>query len=155
MNAAQVALVTDMILEKFWYLTVEEIKSCFREKMFSAKIYDRLDGNIILGWLREYDLQRDQLMEQINIDQKNVFENTTPAPSEDGISYEEYIEGLRKKVAEGVEGAKEQLESATKLRRVIPSPEEKKKKDEDFKRYYREVYLPNKLREQSKNEENI
>ncbi|MCM1222027.1 MAG: hypothetical protein NC548_46895 [Lachnospiraceae bacterium] len=155
MNASQIALVTDMILEKFWYLRVEEIKSCFREKMFSAKIYDRLDGNIILGWLREYDLERDQLMEQINIDEKNLIENSTPEPSGDGVSYEDYIEGIKQKVEAGEEGAEEQLEIAMKFKAMhFRSPEDKKKKDEEFKRWYREVYLPNKHKQESQNEEN-
>lgn len=143
MNATQIALVTDMILEKFWYLRVEEIKSCFREKMFSAKIYDRLDGNIILGWLREYDLERDRLMEQINIDEKNQLESAKSEHSGKGISYEEYIEGLKKRVEAGDDEAEEQLETALmlKAKNALTSDE---KKREDFKRWYREVYLPDK-----------
>ena len=43
------------IIDRFYYLKLEEIKLCFRNAMASGKIYDRLDGNIILGWLNEYD----------------------------------------------------------------------------------------------------
>lgn len=143
MNATQIAVVTDMILEKFWYLRIEEIKSCFREKMFSAKIYDRLDGNIILGWLREYDLERDKLMEQINIDEKNLIDNSTPESTEQGITYEEYLEDIRKKVKEGDEGAEEQLEIAMKFRINVDID---KDRDDAFKRWYQEEYLPNKCK---------
>ena len=59
MNDVQVALTADLIIDRFYYLKLEEIKLCFRNAMASGKIYDRLDGNIILGWLNEYDAQRD------------------------------------------------------------------------------------------------
>ena len=35
--------------------------------MASGKIYDRLDGNIILGWLNEYDVQRDEIVSSLQL----------------------------------------------------------------------------------------
>lgn len=42
---------------------------CFRNAMASGKIYDRLDGNIILGWLNEYDAQRDEIVSSLSINE--------------------------------------------------------------------------------------
>lgn len=42
MNDVQVALTADLIIDRFYYLKLEEIKLCFRNAMASGKIYDRL-----------------------------------------------------------------------------------------------------------------
>lgn len=60
MNAAQVAITAELIIDRFYYLKLEEIKYCFHRAMCSSKVYDRLDGNIIIGWLNEYDAERDE-----------------------------------------------------------------------------------------------
>lgn len=69
MNDVQVALTADLIIDRFYYLKLEEIKLCFRNAMASGKIYDRLDGNIILGWLNEYDAQRDEIVSSLSINE--------------------------------------------------------------------------------------
>lgn len=52
----QVKLLAEMILDNpaFYDLSVGNIKACFRERMMNEKVYDRLDGNIIMGWLKRF-----------------------------------------------------------------------------------------------------
>lgn len=52
----QVSMTAELILDHplFADLTLANIKACFRQKMMDAKLYDRLDGSIIIGWLREF-----------------------------------------------------------------------------------------------------
>lgn len=56
MTDRQVKMTAELILDypAFFDLSIGNIKSCFREKMMTEKLYDRLDGNIIIGWLRKF-----------------------------------------------------------------------------------------------------
>lgn len=56
MTAKQIKLTAEMILDHplFYDLSIGNIKACFRQKMMSEKLYDRLDGNIIIGWLKQF-----------------------------------------------------------------------------------------------------
>lgn len=150
MNAAQIALTTDLILDRYWYFKVEELKACFRNAMVSAKVYDRIDGNLIMGWLADYDLERDNLCEQINIDEKNAYENMQPQPREDGsqpFTLQDYFETLEKKAAEGDEEAKQQLKDCAMFRN-IGKERPQRMTHEEFRRWYATEYLPNKYRKE-------
>ena len=106
MNDVQVALTADLIIDRFYYLKLEEIKLCFRNAMASGKIYDRLDGNIILGWLNEYDAQRDEIVSSLSINEAHEQNNNST-----GMFYGEYIKHLTERSENGDEEAKELLES--------------------------------------------
>lgn len=147
MSASQIALTTDLILEQYWYLTVEEIKACFRRAMRSAKVYDRLDGNIILGWLRDYDCERDEIMVQINIDEKNRLENLQPDPSAGGVGYADYVVGVKERAESGDEEA-QQLLKDIEMNEARRKTFGKGLSDAEFRRWYATEYLPNKLKEQ-------
>lgn len=56
MTDRQVKMTAEMILDHphFYDLSLGNIKACFRERMMEEKLYDRLDGNIIIGWLRKF-----------------------------------------------------------------------------------------------------
>lgn len=142
MNAPQIALTTDLIIEEFWYLTVEEIKHCLRKAMRTAKVYDRLDGNIILGWIREYDYERDEVMVQLNVEEKNRLENAKPDPAGNGISYEEYVAGVKARAESGDEEAKELLETI-EMNVARGRAFGKRLSDKEFKRWYYTEYIPN------------
>ena len=147
MNAPQIALTTDLILEEFWYLTVEEIKHCLRKAMRTAKVYDRLDGNIIIGWIREYDYERDEVMVQLNVEEKNRLENGPVEDSGTGISYEEYVAGVKARAAAGDEEAVEILKSI-ELNEAHRKSFDKGLSHDEFRRWYLTEYLPNKSKKQ-------
>lgn len=94
MNDAQIALTVDLIIEQFWYFKLEEIKYCFRRAMMREKLFDRLDGNIIIGWLREYDSERTDVAISIS-EQEDAEALSRRGISDDGaISLNQYIERL-------------------------------------------------------------
>ena len=64
MNAAQVAMTVDDIIDRFGYMTLEEIATAFATRRRTAQVYDRLDPNILLSWLYDYDRERDIFCEQ-------------------------------------------------------------------------------------------
>lgn len=57
MTDRQVKMTAEMILDYplFHDLSIGNIKACFRERMMNEKLYDRLDGNIIIGWLKQFN----------------------------------------------------------------------------------------------------
>lgn len=65
MSAVQVAQTADLVIEEFYYLKPDDLKLCFTKAKKGAygKLYDRIDGQIILEWLRQYDQERCVLAE--------------------------------------------------------------------------------------------
>lgn len=143
MSDTQVAVTADLILETYWYMKLEEIKFCFRRAMQREKLFDRLDGNIILGWLRDYDTERteqamrlsDQEASQIQFGQK---------PSEGAMSWEAYTDRLWNLALyadpEAVEKLSDMQDVATAFT-APPTKEEAHQKEIDFKRYFYTQYL--------------
>lgn len=60
MGQAQLVQTVQLIIEDYYYLNVEDLKLCFNnaKKGVYGKVYDRVDGNIILGWLQQYAAER-------------------------------------------------------------------------------------------------
>lgn len=56
----QVPVIAELIMEEYHFLTVADIRCCFRMAMKSkfGVVFDRLDGAVILEWLNKYDQLR-------------------------------------------------------------------------------------------------
>lgn len=77
MTTAQIAETSQIILKRYYYLKPEDFKLCFQNckelKYGDNKLFDRLDGSIILSWIAEYCNERsdffsgkhDKLHEQV------------------------------------------------------------------------------------------
>lgn len=114
MNDTQIALTVDIMLERYWYLRLEEIKFCFRRAMAREKLFDRLDGNIILGWLGQYDAERTE--EALRISEQEDRERfNPPAPPAGTAPRPTVLEQLRKAADEGTPGAAEAYESLSAI----------------------------------------
>ena len=131
MNDVQVALTADLIIDRFYYLKLEEIKLCFHNAMVSGKVYDRLDGNVILGWLNEYDAQRDEIVSSLSINEAHEQNNNSH-----GMFYEEYIKHLTERIENGDEKAKALLESHQSFIQMMKSND----KEVTFKKWKEEYY---------------
>ena len=68
MNAYQIEQTIQIIWEEYYDFAFADFRRCFNKakKGFYGKIYDRLDGNIILEWLREYSQERESAFENYN-----------------------------------------------------------------------------------------
>jgi hypothetical protein len=75
MNPAQIAETAEIILEKFYFMRLDEIKLCFRRAKAGdyGELYNRLDGSVIIGWLNLYDRQRSEVVVKAN---KNLAAST-------------------------------------------------------------------------------
>lgn len=142
MNDAQIALTVDLIIEQFWYFKLEEIKYCFRRAMMREKLFDRLDGNIILGWLREYDAERTEEAMRIS-EQRETQQVNEITDRSDAVSFEDYVADLRSR-AEKDENADEllkEIENPSPKRLNLLTNEERAQKDHDFKMWRTFNYL--------------
>lgn len=137
MNDTQIAATVDLIIESYWHLKLEEIKYCFRRAMRQEKLFDRLDGNIIMGWIQNYDNERTEEAMRIS-EQQESEEINSRQPSEGAMSFSQYLSRLEESASNGNTGAKERLEEIASLPNhlTLLSSEEKHRKERAFKQFY-------------------
>ncbi|MDE7180069.1 MAG: hypothetical protein K2N88_02585 [Muribaculaceae bacterium] len=139
MNAKQIKLTAELILDNpgFYDLTLGNIKACFRQKMATAKLYDRLDGNIIIDWLREF---KSEMAE--NVYDHRMGERESSDKSSDAISHKVYMAMLEARSNDGDKEAQEILNEYKKRSRILSEEEQRKKELEFFK--YKQEYAKRK-----------
>lgn len=149
MNIKQIAMTAELILDNpgFYDLTLGNIKACFRQKMISAKLYDRLDGNIIIGWLREFKSEMADYCESIYEGEERRQQCEETSADAGPITHATYMAMLE---ARANDGDKEALAILSEYRRRTKtvSPEEKRKKDFEFQ-IYKQQYLEQKKQQSS------
>lgn len=106
MSAMHVITTVDLIIEEYPYMKTDDFKLCFKNamKMKYGENYNRIDGSIIMGWLREYNKERCAVADNQswNNHKANLSEETNYTS---GLSYEEYRNELECRVEEGDEEA--------------------------------------------------
>lgn len=135
LTARQIALLADMILDRYYDYSLNELKAVFRRKMQEGKVY-RIDGNVIMGWLAEYDLERDNYSEDMALN-GNSYD-----PNPGAITHKAYMAMLEARANDGDEESKRILSDYRRRSKVL-SQEERHKKELDFFRY-RQEYLKSK-----------
>lgn len=102
MNDRQVAMTVDLILEEYPYMQPDDLKLCFRNamKMKYGRLYNRIDGQIIMGWLREYNRERCQAADMLSYNEHKAYLSEEGRPT-DGVFYIEYRAGLEKRAKAG------------------------------------------------------
>ena len=62
MGQEQLVQTIQLIIEDFYYFNIEDFKLCFNNAKRGkyGKIYDRIDGNVIYGWIESYANERVQ-----------------------------------------------------------------------------------------------
>ena len=62
MGQEQLVQTIQLIIEDFYYFNIEDFKLCFNNAKRGkyGKIYDRIDGNVIYGWIEAYANERVQ-----------------------------------------------------------------------------------------------
>lgn len=103
MNDVQIAITCDLIIETYPHYKLEDFKLCFKNAMKHKagydKLYDRLDGAIIMDWLKVYDKERTDLA-------MSISENDSKQLSQsNGANYQEYLKYLKEQADNGDEKA--------------------------------------------------
>lgn len=59
-GAVQVAQTVDLIIDEYYFFKPDDFKLCFNraKKGLYGKVYDRIDGAVILEWLGRYEKER-------------------------------------------------------------------------------------------------
>nr|WP_288747444.1 hypothetical protein [uncultured Phocaeicola sp.] len=116
MSDTQVAMTVDLIIEEYPYMKTDDFKLCFKNamKMKYGESYNRIDGQVIMGWLREYNKERCAIA-----DSQSWNEHKSHMADEqrttNGMFYEEYREELKKRALSGDKSAINALRMSDEL----------------------------------------
>ena len=116
MPNAQIVMIVNDIIEKYYYFRLEDVCLCFKKGRIDAtyrKFYGRLDGSVFLEWFAKYDKERESVL------QSHPSNNQAVTNLMQGIPWEQYKEDLEKRVAEGDENAKEYLDRMESVRKLF------------------------------------
>lgn len=144
MTPIQKAMAAKLVLGRFWYFRMEDIKGCFYDRLTKERVFT-LDGQTILRWLGEYDLERDRACEDEAVAEKSKAE------AKGGVSYDEWLSALESAASKGDTGAKDTLDTHRKLMedlRKSPTEEQLRKKEMDF-RIFKHNYLKTRVRDKN------
>lgn len=86
MSNNQVMQTVNLILEDYWHYKADHFVMCFNKakKGYFGKNYDRIDGQIIFGWLEQFDLEfsTDVEAERRNESKRHMKELSEPVNEE-------------------------------------------------------------------------
>lgn len=142
----QAALTAELILDNpnFYDLTLGNIKACFRHQMMNAKLYDRLDGNIIMQWLRDFKAEMASYCENVNLGADRDREKKESGEVGE-IVYLTYEAMLQSRIEAGDREAAKELERYRKVRPRHITEEERQAKEKAFREYKQEYLKKQKL----------
>lgn len=119
MTDVQVALTVDLILEEYPYLQTDDLKLCMRNamKLRYGEVYNRIDGTVVMGWLRAYNHERcsEADVQGYNAHRRLLSgapEASAADPEEGSITRDEYIRRLTARARRGDARARRQLEAS-------------------------------------------
>ena len=117
MSDVQVAITVDLILEEYPYMQTDDLKLCFKNamKLKYGQIYNRIDGQIIMSWLKSYDVER---AEKADIESYNKHKEII-SKEENGLYYDEYLAELEIRAAQGDEEAIKALEFSVMVKKML------------------------------------
>ena len=134
MNDAQVAMTTDLIIEEYPYFKIDDLKLAFRNGMKGryGEIYNRLDGSVIMRWLKQYNQERCAKADiaSFNEHKDRIEEEKT------GLFYDEYRKQLKELASQGNTDAQEALRRSNEVLHFMKkkSLEKQKKQLEEYER---------------------
>lgn len=137
MNDAQVAMTTDLIIEEYPYFKIDDLKLAFRNAMKGryGEIYNRLDGSVIMGWLRQYNRERCARADSLSF---NEHRQQTEEESS-GLYYNDYRKMLQEKASNGDREAQKALKRSNDTLAFMKkkSLEKQRRQLEEYERKYR------------------
>jgi predicted RNA-binding protein Jag len=102
MSDVQIASTADLILEDFKLLKPDDFVLCFKraKKGYYGKVYDRLDGQVIIEWLSQYECERNAEIEQFRAKEKRELEKgLSNQNDEKAIPMPDYVKELIKNIS--------------------------------------------------------
>ncbi len=103
LNTNQILSTVDLIIEEYGYMKPEDFKLCFNQakKGYYGQVYNRIDGQVILSWLKEYAIERVEYFENHNTRKAQNQNDTRGLKTESMHSlYDKYVERSAKEEAD-------------------------------------------------------
>lgn len=149
MTAKQMKLTAELILDNpgFSDLTLGNVKACFRQRMMSEKLYNRLDGNIIIGWLREFKSDMADWCENVNVGRDRLEQRKDTGDNAGAIAFETYMAMLESRANDGDKEAQKTL-AEFRRRAAIKSAEQTRQDRLDFHKFKMQYLKEKQLKEQ-------
>lgn len=139
MSDTQVAMTIDLIIEEYPYFKTDDFKLCFKNamKMKYGKLYNRIDGRVIMGWLKEYNKERCAMADHqsYNEHKAHLAEDDKPM---DGIFYSDYRERLKERSENGDKEARERLRLSDEINAKIQAMKVESRREDLLKFYEKE-----------------
>lgn len=146
LNEVQIGEIADDIISDYGYMKVEEIKHIFKHGVRNEKIFGRLDYNVVMGWIKDYDARRTEYCIDISNQEETRVANE-PSKSATAMTWGQYMDSLWNLAtyadADAVEKLS-QIQDVTPSKARLFTAEEKRRREVDFKQFYYNHYLKNK-----------
>ena len=129
MSDMQVAVTADLIIEEYPYFKLDDLKLAFRNAMKGhyGEVYNRLDGSIILGWLKKYNLERCARADVVSFKEHNEL---LIEQKDEGCFYDDYRRQLEEKAKAGDKKAKESLRRSDEVLNMMKRKKLQKQKEQ-------------------------
>lgn len=90
MDALQVADTINLIIDAYPHYTMHDFKLFFKfaKLGYFGEVYGRMDGSVILSWLRKYDIQRDTAAMDASIKEQEQYKELGRRRHTTGMFYE-------------------------------------------------------------------
>lgn len=136
MSDRQVALTVDFIIEEYPYMQTDDLALCFRNAMKGkyGKLYNRIDGQIIMGWLRDYNRERCAAADQQSYNEHRAHLSEASRPT-DGLFYADYRAQLEQRARAGDKEAARRLEASDAIIEMLARRKIDRKREE-LERFY-------------------
>lgn len=137
MDKQQVLITCDLIIEAFPYFKLEDFALCFKKAMLLeyGKLYDRIDGAIIIEWLQKYSRTRDEYASVLS-EAKAISDKTE---CNNSCYYGDYLLNLKQRAVRGDEEASRHLDAHLSLKSLLKRDEPEYRryvKDREYKRLH-------------------
>ena len=93
MDAMQVADTINLIIDAYPHYTMYDFKLFFKQAKlgYFGEVYGRMDGSVILSWLKKYDVQRDTAAQDASIRESEQYKELGKRSPTAGMFYSEYL----------------------------------------------------------------
>lgn len=137
LTVEQIGEAANDTLESHGYLKVEEVKYLLKRALRTQNIYGRLDYNVLMSWVEQYDSERTEEAMRVSEQQESQALNT-PSDNPDAVDFPMYVDSLRQRAKTEAQAAEilDSIENPTPQRTAPLSAEKRHEKDNAFRRFY-------------------
>ena len=120
MSDVQIAVTADLIIEEYPSFKTDDLKLCFKnaKKLRYGEVYNRIDGSVIMRWLKEYNKERcaEADEQSYNEYKRHLAEQCVET---EGIFYADYRRELERKAALGDAQAIKSLKLSNSIQELL------------------------------------